>query len=195
MTTEPRPTLVRFEGGRDGVECNEKDLQQTSDAIQLAEAVESTKCSPWTASMFRLYGCLMITYLCGCLNGYDGSLMGGLNATTTYRDFFHITGLVFAIYNIGSIPAVILSGPVTDISGRRKGMFTRAAIIIIGTCIQAPATSHRKFLAGQFILGFGVSFCCVSAPYYLAEMAHPAWRGTLTALYNCTWYIGSIVTS
>ncbi|CAD0049364.1 unnamed protein product [Aureobasidium pullulans] len=26
-------------------------------------------------------------------------------------------------------------------------------------------------------------------------MAHPAWRGTLTGLYNCTWYIGNIVAS
>ncbi|EXK25352.1 hypothetical protein FOMG_17985 [Fusarium oxysporum f. sp. melonis 26406] len=26
-------------------------------------------------------------------------------------------------------------------------------------------------------------------------MAHPHWRGTLTGLYNCTWYIGSIIAS
>jgi sugar porter (SP) family MFS transporter len=24
-------------------------------------------------------------------------------------------------------------------------------------------------------------------------MAHPKWRGTITGLYNCTWYIGSII--
>lgn len=90
MTTDTKPTINQFELSRDDVEGNEKDLQATSDAIQLAEAVESTKYSPWTASMFRLYGCLMIAYLCGCLNGYDGSLMGGLNPMTTYQDFFHM---------------------------------------------------------------------------------------------------------
>lgn len=74
-------------------------------------------------------------------------------------------------------------------------MFTGAVIIIIGTCIQAPSVNHGMFLAGRFILGFGVSFCCVSAPCYVSEMAHPIWRGTLTGLYNCTWYIGSIVAS
>ncbi|KAF3386839.1 Lactose permease [Penicillium rolfsii] len=200
MTTESKPTLEQFEGG-DGMESKEKNLQETSDAIQLAEAVDSTNYNPWTPSMFRLYGCLMIAYLCGCLNGYDGSLMGALNAMPTYLEYFHMvsasssTGLVFAIYNIGSIPAVILSGPVNDIFGRRKGMFVGATIIIIGTCIQAPATSHGMFIAGRFILGFGVSFCCVSAPCYVSEMAHPVWRGTLTGLYNCTWYIGSIVAS
>jgi hypothetical protein len=89
MTTESKPTLEQFEGGNE-MESKEKNLQETSDAIQLAEAVESTKCSPWTPSMFRLYGCLVIAYLCGCLNGYDGSLMGGLNAMPTYLQFFHM---------------------------------------------------------------------------------------------------------
>lgn len=89
MTAESKPTLEQFEGGN-GMEGKGKDLQETSDAIQLAEAVESTNCSPWTSSMFRLYGCLAIAYLCGCLNGYDGSLMGSLNAMPTYLKYFHM---------------------------------------------------------------------------------------------------------
>ncbi|KAL3419995.1 MFS sugar transporter [Phlyctema vagabunda] len=174
---------------------------QLAEAVQLAADVAETKYSPFTKSMFRLYGCLFIAYLCGCLNGYDGSLMGGLNVMTSYQRYFHMTsagsstGLVFAMYNIGSIPAVFLTGPTNDYLGRRMGMFTGAVIVIIGTCVQAPSTSRGMFLAGRFILGFGVSFCCVSAPCYVSEMAHPQWRGTLTGLYNCTWYIGSIVAS
>ena len=74
------------------------------------------------------------------------------------------------MYNIGSIPAVFFSGPVNDYFGRRIGMFTGATIIIIGTCLQAPSTSRGMFLGGRFILGFGVSFCCVSAPCYVSEM-------------------------
>lgn len=74
-------------------------------------------------------------------------------------------------------------------------MFTGSVIIIIGTCIQAPAINMAMFMTGRFLLGFGVSFCCVSAPCYVSEMAHPKWRGTLTGLYNTCWYIGSIVAS
>ncbi|OJJ46029.1 hypothetical protein ASPZODRAFT_132997 [Penicilliopsis zonata CBS 506.65] len=180
----------------------EKDAQQNvGDAVQVAENATTFKYKPWTWNMLRLYGCLAIAYLCGCLNGYDGSLMSSLNAMTSYLDFFHMktagsgTGLTYAIYNIGSIPAVVLSGPCNDYLGRRMGMFVGAALIIIGTCIQAPAVNHAMFMGGRFILGFGVSFCCVSAPCYVSEMAHPAWRGTLTGLYNCTWYIGSILAS
>jgi hypothetical protein len=46
------------------------------------------------------------------------------------------------MYNIGSIPAVFVTGPVNDYFGRRVGMFTGACIIIIGTCIQAPSVNH-----------------------------------------------------
>jgi MFS family permease len=66
-------------------------------------------------------------------------------------------------------------------------MFVGSVFVIIATCIQATATGTNQFLAGRFLLGFGVSFCCVSAPCYVSELAHPAWRGTLTGFYNCTW--------
>ncbi|EON95980.1 putative sugar transporter-like protein [Phaeoacremonium minimum UCRPA7] len=99
------------------------------------------------------------------------------------------------MYNIGSVAAVFCTGPVNDYFGRRVGMFTGALIIIIGTCVQATSSGRGQFLGGRFVLGFGVSFCCVSAPCYVSEMAHPSWRGTITGLYNCTWYIGSIIAS
>lgn len=97
------------------------------------------------------------------------------------------TGLVFAMYNIGSLSAMPFTGPTNDYFGRRVGMFVGGVIVIIGTCVQAPSTNRDMFLAGRFVLGFGVAFCCVSAPCHASEMAHPSWRGTLTGLYNCTW--------
>lgn len=44
-----------------------------------------------------------------------------------------------------------------------------------------------QFMGGRFVLGFGVSYCCIAAPTYVSELAHPKWRGTLTGLYNCMW--------
>jgi len=74
---------------------NEKEIgdvhnieHPSSDAILLATAADAHEYSPWTASMFRLYGVLAIAYLCGCLNGFDGSLMGSINAMTYYQRYF-----------------------------------------------------------------------------------------------------------
>ncbi|KAK0730927.1 general substrate transporter [Lasiosphaeris hirsuta] len=175
--------------------------QEADITVHLAHEAEELVFSPWTPSMFRLYLVLTCAYLCGCLNGFDGSLMGGLNGMVSYQRYFGMstagsgTGLVFAMYNIGSVAAVFFTGPVNDYFGRRWGMFTGAVIVIIGTTVQALSTSNGQFLGGRFVLGFGVSFACVSAPCYVSEMAHPKWRGTLTGLYNCTWYIGSIIAS
>lgn len=102
------------------------------------------------------------------------------------------TGLVFAIYTIGNIVGSFFCGPFTDWWGRRWGMFIGGAIIIAGTCVQAPATSREMFMGGRFILGFGVATCATAGPSYVAEMAHPAWRGTLTGLYNTFWFVGGV---
>ncbi|KAM7193457.1 lactose permease [Rhypophila sp. PSN 637] len=187
--------------GSAAVQRHDDDLHDTDAAVQLAHDEDEVQYSPWSTSMLRLYLVLSCAYLCGCLNGFDGSLMGGLNGMSSYLRTFNMsvsgssTGLVFAMYNIGSVAAVFFTGPVNDYFGRRWGMFTGALIVIVGTIVQATSNSREQFLGGRFVLGFGVSFCCVSAPCYVSEMAHPRWRGTLTGLYNCTWYIGSIVAS
>lgn len=189
------------EMGGSAVKHHEDDLRDPDAAVQLAHDEDETLYSPWSLSMLRLYLVLSCAYLCGCLNGFDGSLMGGLNGMSSYLRTFNMsvsgssTGLVFAMYNIGSVAAVFFTGPVNDYFGRRWGMFTGALIVIVGTIVQATSYGREQFLGGRFVLGFGVSFCCVSAPCYVSEMAHPRWRGTLTGLYNCTWYIGSIVAS
>jgi hypothetical protein len=60
----------------------------SSDAILLATEADTTEYSPWTGAMFRLYGVLAIAYLCGCLNGFDGSLMGAINAMKPYQNYY-----------------------------------------------------------------------------------------------------------
>ncbi|KAK1960727.1 general substrate transporter [Colletotrichum sublineola] len=168
-------------------------------AHEIANEVEGGKYSPWTKSMFQLYAVLFVAYCCGALNGYDGSLMGSLNGMESYQRTFNMktsgssTGIVFMMYNVGSVCAIAFTGPVNDLLGRRWGMFTGSVLIIVGTCIQATSKAIPQFLGGRFLLGFGVSFCCVSAPTYVSELAHPKWRGTLTGLYNCMWPVGAFI--
>lgn len=91
------------------------------------------------------------------------------------------------MYNIGSLSALPFTGPTNDYFGRRVGMFAGGLIVIIGTCIQAPSKNREMFLAGRFVLGLGASFCAVSGPCHVSELAHPTWRGFMTGMYNTTW--------
>ncbi|EGY22161.1 hypothetical protein VD0002_g5171 [Verticillium dahliae] len=180
-------------------DSHEEDLDPVGIAAEIAHEVNENSYSPWTKSMFQLYGVLFVAYCCGCLNGYDGSLMGGLNGMVSYQTTFNMTsagsatGLVFMIYNVGQLSAALTVPIATDLFGRRIAMFMGALIIILGTCVQATANTMPQFMGGRFVLGFGVSYCCIAAPTYVSELAHPKWRGTLTGLYNCMWPLGAII--
>ena len=88
--SKTEPTEVGLRETVSGADQNIKDLGGVDEAVQLAYDVSDVPYKPYTLSMFRLYGCIMIAYLCGCLNGFDGSLMGGINAMPTYQHFFHM---------------------------------------------------------------------------------------------------------
>ncbi|KAI5457552.1 general substrate transporter [Mariannaea sp. PMI_226] len=151
--------------------------------------------------MFRLYGILLLGYLCIVLQGYDGSLMGAINAMPQYQHFFGLkaagssTGLVFAIFNIGGLASLPFCGPLNDFYGRRWGILVGCVFVIIGTCVQAPAVNSGMFLGGRFLCGFGQTFLNVAAPTFVAEMAHPHWRGPLSGLMQTNYFVGSIVAS
>ena len=171
-------------------------VESYSDDWRIAEDATTAKPSPWTARMFQLYLVLIPCFLCSCLNGYDGSLMSAINAMQAYYTFYGMknsgspTGITFVIYNIGGIAALPFTGPINDRLGRKWAMFIGCAVVIIGTSVQAPSQTMSAFLGGRFLLGFGATFCSVSAPTYVSEMAHPHWRGSLTGLYNVCWYLG-----
>ncbi|KAJ3044100.1 hypothetical protein HDV00_003204 [Rhizophlyctis rosea] len=55
------------------------------------------------------------------------------------------------------------------------------------------ASTKPIFMAGRFLSGFGVTIATTAAPSYVIELAHPLFRGTIGGLYNCTWFIGSII--
>ena len=133
------------------------------------------------------------------MNGYDGSLMGSINAMKPWHTYFNTgmegsgIGLVFAIYSVGNILGCLFAAPACDAIGRRFGMFTGSALIVMGTIIEACAKNVGTFMAGRFFIGFGVTIAVTAAPVYLVEMAYPTWRGKFGGLYNVVgYYVGAL---
>ncbi|KAI5477821.1 general substrate transporter [Pseudohyphozyma bogoriensis] len=147
---------------------------------------------------FTIYGAILISFLCACANGYDGSLMNAINGMQAYEDRFShsqvgsTTGLIFAMYTVGNMVGALFAGPLTDRWGRRVGMFVGCVIIIIGSVVATSARHRPQFIGGRFVLGFGIASVTTAAPAYCIEIAPPAWRGRATGLYNCGWFGGSI---
>jgi len=156
-----------------------------------------------------------IIYLCSTMNGYDGSLMGSINAVKEYQDYYNLpengaasTGVVFAIFQIGQIVGALFVW-IADWQGRRFSIFVGTCGVVIGksrkkfkadnsnnslgTIITSTAKDLPTFVGGRFLLSFFCTFAYVAAPLYLIEIAPPLYRGTVAGLYNTLYYMGSIL--
>ncbi|KAG7087229.1 hypothetical protein E1B28_013210 [Marasmius oreades] len=162
------------------------------------KALVNTSLDPLSKRSFQLYFIVMVGFLNAVSSGFDGSLMGGINAMPQYLAFFNeetvgkSTGIVFMIYIVGNCVGSFFAGPATDIAGRRGGMFIGGTFILIGVAIITAATGKGMFLGGRFLLGFGIAISTTAAPTWVTELAPPQWRGRLGALYNSCFFIGSI---
>ncbi|KAJ5127947.1 MFS sugar transporter-like protein [Penicillium atrosanguineum] len=129
--------------------------------------------------------------------GYDGSMMNGLNILPSYTDYFHLNTVSIAlntsIVGIGNAVAGLFNGPLCDYLGRKKTLFYASCITIIGVAIQSAAQNIGMFIAGRFIIGFGVGISCTASPTYLSECVPAKWRAFTLGMYYDFWYVGALI--
>ena len=93
-----------------------------------------------------------------------------------------------------------MAGPIIDTLGRRAACLSVVvsfALVryplalevhyhqpLLGSAVISSSNEKGQFIAGRFILGFGVSIAASAAPAYIVEVSPPQWRGRLTGLYN-----------
>ncbi|GAB1728358.1 hypothetical protein NU195Hw_g1663t1 [Hortaea werneckii] len=154
---------------------------------------------PWGRGSLRLYAICLLVYLCSTMNGYDGSLMGSINAVPSYTAYYGLppegnssTGIVFAIYQFGQMAGALFSW-VMDWRGRRWPIFIGCTGVCVGAVVTAVAPTIPALIGGRFLLSFFSTFALVAAPTYLIEISPPQYRGTLAGLYNTLYYLGSIL--
>ncbi|KAF2757649.1 general substrate transporter [Pseudovirgaria hyperparasitica] len=165
----------------------------------LAAVMQENKPNPRGKGYMRLYFCCLLVYLCSTMNGYDGSLMGSINAIPNYTSYYNLppegnsgTGLVFAIFNIGQMTGALFVW-LADWQGRRLPIFIGCLGVCVGTIITSVAPTLPAFIGGRFLLSFFSTFATTAAPLYLIEIAPPQYRGTVAGMYNTLYYLGSII--
>jgi len=82
----------------------------------------------------KTYICLMFVVLTSATNGYDGSMVNGLQSLNVWQDYFHhpsgsLLGLFSAIMSIGSLVALPCVPYTADILGRRMGIMIGCIIM------------------------------------------------------------------
>lgn len=145
-----------------------------------------------------LNGWVILLLITSSTNGYDGSMMNGLQSLSQWTGYFgnptgSKLGLLNAIQNIGCLAAYPFSPYLVDGMGRRFSISLGAAIMIAATVIQSASQSVGMFIGARFLIGFGLTFAAAAAPLLVTEIAYPSHRAQATAMYNTLWYLGSII--
>ncbi|KAL2838645.1 hexose transporter protein [Aspergillus pseudoustus] len=140
--------------------------------------------------------------LCGTLffNGYDGSLLNGLQSIDRWQEYFdHPSSTTLGLMNsAGFLPGIIASFTSDRISfyfGRRASVWTGSIITTVGAIVMSVSTSTAIFCGGRVLLGFGTSVALTVAPALLQEIAHPRLRAQLGAFYTAVYYIAAVISA
>lgn len=148
--------------------------------------------------LITLNAWIVLLLITSSTNGYDGSMMNGLQSLTQWETYFDNPtkgklGLLNAIQNIGSLAAYPFAPYLSDGLGRRRTVFIGALIMCIATAIQTASQSVGMFIGARFLIGFGLTFAANAAPMLVTELSYPKYRAQLTSTYNSLWYSGAIV--
>lgn len=148
--------------------------------------------------MRRTYLTLIFVVMTSATNGYDGSMMNGLQTLPYWQDHFHHPsnsqlGLLNAIMSVGGIISLPLFPWIADNYGRRIGIIIGCVIAIVGVVLQTIGVTIGMFIAGRFFIGFGISIAQGCSPLLVTELCHPQHRATFTTIYNTLWYLGAII--
>lgn len=87
----------------------------------------------------------------------------------------------------------LLNAPVADNLGRRKSILLAVVIFLLGSAIQAGATSIAMIFVGRAITGIPIGMLTMVVPQYMAEISIPSIRGTLVVLQQLSITLGILV--
>ncbi|KAL1606713.1 hypothetical protein SLS60_004120 [Paraconiothyrium brasiliense] len=158
--------------------------------------------TPWYKKPHLLYlNYLSVSMgLLAAATGYDGSMMNGLQALPQWTEFMdHPTGawlgFINAIQFISSAVAYPITAYFANRWGRKKGIFIGYFFIFLGALLQTFAPNDTAFILSRMFVGQPSAWWGCLAPLLITELAYPTHRSFLTTLYNCGYYVGSILSA
>jgi MFS family permease len=102
-------------------------------------------------------------------------------------------GFVNAVQSLGAFALYPVVAWSNNRFGRKKTIGVRYFWLVLGTTLQTAAQNPAMFVIGRLCIGGTSAFFSASAPVLITETAYPTHRGIITALYNCGWYVGSLL--
>jgi SP family arabinose:H+ symporter-like MFS transporter len=131
----------------------------------------------------------------GLLFGFDIAIISG--AGPFLKEHFHMgdwdLGSAFSALLWGCAIGSVLAGYLTDRIGRRRLLLVVAALFAFTSVQTGLAWSIHSLLLARFLGGLAVGAVSLLSPMYISEVAPPAMRGRLSALYQMSIVTGILV--
>lgn len=131
----------------------------------------------------------------GILYGYDLGVIAGallyIKKDIMLSDIQESV-IVGAVLGGGSI-AILISGLMADIFGRRTMISAASLIFLIGTGFVVSADSFLMLLSGRLVQGIAVGIVTIVTPLYLAETAPSEIRGRSVAAFQLMLTAGILI--
>lgn len=182
--------------------ANLEDVVQTEVIPTSIDHVLPKYDRPWwrVRHLLLLNFMIIIPLLGNSTNGYDGSLLNGLQSLKQWQDYFDHPkgarlGALSNAYVFGNILAFVLSAWFSDRYGRLMGLRLGTGVVCLGAAIQCAAQDYAMFFVSRMIIGFGAMFVIVACPCLVSELAYPSHRGVATAIFGPSWYMGALIAS
>ncbi|KAI6259349.1 hypothetical protein MCOR27_005571 [Pyricularia oryzae] len=151
--------------------------------------------SQW-GNLVVLLACTVVT---ASMQGYDASMMSGMNIMPQYDEYFHLSdatrSLMIATNYVGGCLACLCWGSLIDNYGRRNGLFWSAAITMVAAGLQGGAVNIAMFCIARVIIGFGTTASVIAGSAYLAETLPWNKRAWGLCLFDDFFYVGALVAS
>ncbi|GEQ67192.1 hypothetical protein JCM33374_g856 [Metschnikowia sp. JCM 33374] len=149
-----------------------------SDPVTVNDYISEER--PWykVPHLRRLSWCIFILTLTATNNGYDGSMLNGLQALDIWQEDlgFPAGQKLGALANgtlFGNIAAIPFAPFFCDRFGRRPVIFFGSTLTIVGAVLQGLSNSYGFFLGSRIVLGFGVCLATIPSPTLISEIAYP----------------------
>ncbi len=144
--------------------------------------------------------CAAVTGIGGFLFGYDTAVINGAN--TLLKEHFRLDdhrdslliGLATSAAIIGCIPGAMSAGFLSDRLGRRRILFLCAVLYAVSGVLSAIPPTFLLFVLARVLSGAAIGISSMICPVYIAEIAPPAWRGRLGALFQLGIVLGIFMT-
>jgi SP family arabinose:H+ symporter-like MFS transporter len=137
----------------------------------------------------------LVAAMGGLLFGYDWVVIGG--AKPFYEPYFGITdatpflrGLAQSSALFGCLVGAVLSGIISDKSGRKRLLILSGLLFTVSAIGTAFAGNFVSFNVFRIIVGIGIGLASNLSPMYIAEISPARMRGRFVSINQLTIVIG-----